>query len=159
MYPCLIQLRVKLCSFLFVSGSKPVSFHGEMVASLEWCCMQWQTFYLKVCTVTLPDNLIWKQLSSVAFWLLSKQKSCNSLLQRRCMLLIGKLSRGKKKFFNTKCHWYICVFHLWQPRKHGFSSSPNQRELQPVLFIFFPYKVKYLYVIQNSNFRLLPNDA
>lgn len=142
MYPCLIQLRVKLCSFLFVSGSKPVSFHGEMVASLEWCCMQWQTFYLKVCTVTLPDILIWKQLSSVAFWLLSKQKSCNSLLQRRCMLLIGKLSRGKKKILQHKMPLIYLCFSSVAAQKTWIQqfSKPKRTSASP--FHFFPLQSK-----------------
>lgn len=57
--------------FIYVNCFKPVSFHDNISRLCKMAfCVTTDIFYLKVCTVTLPDNLILKHLSNVPFWLL-----------------------------------------------------------------------------------------
>lgn len=73
--------------------------------------------------VEILQQLVARKMHA-AYWQLSRRK----ILQHKIPLIHG-------------------VFNLWQPGKHQFSTSTNQRTSASIFFS--PYKVKYLYVTQN----------
>jgi len=112
-------------SMLYGMDSSQMLFEGEKTTIWKWICntifllkfyrcakiiaeQESRLYPCKMDVIPLSREIILTHLSIFPPWLLRRQKSCNSLLQGRCMLFIGIRTRKKQ---NTKCHWRSCVLN------------------------------------------------